>query len=269
MAIGTTPRTNGIAQDVTPDKPAAHEPAQYSIRKILAVWLAATVPMALAAWIAAPALASAMGGANALPQALLVTLTIGLVWQFVLVVVLVYRELGGLSWSAACEALWIRAPRSPKTGRRGGRLWLVVALMIAGLILVEAVPAVPHPVNRDLAPFLGTPAGHALLHGAWGWLALITVLAVFNTVLGEELLFRGLLLPRMNRAFGRYDWLVNGILFAAYHLHVPWSIPAVLFDSLFLAYPAKRYRSALISILAHSAQSVVIIGLAAALVVAP
>ena len=29
---------------------------------------------------------------------------------------------------------------------------------------------------------------------------------VFNTVLGEELLFRGFLLPRMNGAFGRRDW---------------------------------------------------------------
>jgi membrane protease YdiL (CAAX protease family) len=39
------------------------------------------------------------------------------------------------------------------------------------------------------------------------------VLAVFNTVLGEELLFRGLLLPRMNGVFGERDWLANGVLF--------------------------------------------------------
>ena len=49
---------------------------------------------------------------------------------------------------------------------------------------------------------------------------------LFNTVLGEELLFRGFLLPRMNGAFGRGDWLANGVLFAAYHLHVPWAMPS-------------------------------------------
>jgi membrane protease YdiL (CAAX protease family) len=54
---------------------------------------------------------------------------------------------------------------------------------------------------------------------------------VFNTVLGEELLFRGLLLPRMNGAFRRRDWLANGVLFAAYHLHMPWVMPATLADS--------------------------------------
>ena len=48
---------------------------------------------------------------------------------------------------------------------------------------------------------------------------------IFNTVLGEELLFRGLLLPRMRGAFGRWDWLVNGVLFGVYHLHVPVGDP--------------------------------------------
>jgi membrane protease YdiL (CAAX protease family) len=54
---------------------------------------------------------------------------------------------------------------------------------------------------------------------------------VFNTVLGEELLFRGLLLPRMQGAFGRGDWVANGVLFAVYHLHVPWVIiPTLVVD---------------------------------------
>ena len=79
---------------------------------------------------------------------------------------------------------------------------------------------------------------------------------VFNTVLGEELLFRGFLLPRMNGAFGRGDWVANGLLFTGYHLHVPWAMPATLLDMFTLAYPTKRYRSAWIGIAVHSAQSV-------------
>ena len=60
------------------------------------------------------------------------------------------------------------------------------------------------------------------MHGAWGWFGLIVVMMTFNTVLGEELLFRGFLLPRMNGAFGDRDWIANGVLFAGYHLHKPW-----------------------------------------------
>ena len=187
-------------------------------------------------------------------------------WQFLLVVGLLCREQASLRWATVREALWLRAPRSPKTGRSGGWLWAVVALMILGLALVEAVPAIPHPVNRDLGLFLGTTAGHAFMHGAWWWLGVIAVLLVFNTVLGEELLFRGFLLPRMSGAFGRFDWLANGALFALYHVHVPWVMPVVLIDSIFVSYPARRYRSALISIAAHSAQSVVVLLLAGMLV---
>ncbi len=92
--------------------------------------------------------------------------------------------------------------------------------------------------------------------GSWGWFALLAAMLVFNTVLGEELLFRGFLLPRMNGVFGRRDWLANGVLFAVYHLHEPWVIPAGLLDTFIIAYPSKRYRSALIGIAVHSAQSV-------------
>jgi hypothetical protein len=61
----------------------------------------------------------------------------------------------------------------------------------------------------------------------------------------------------MNSAFGRGDWAANGVLFAAYHMHMPWRMPAALvIDTFALAYPSKRYRSAWIGIAVHSAQSV-------------
>jgi membrane protease YdiL (CAAX protease family) len=50
--------------------------------------------------------------------------------------------------------------------------------------------------------------------------------------------------------------LVNGVLFALYHVHMPWAIPAILADALVLAYPTKRYQSAWIGIAVHSTQSV-------------
>ena len=69
----------------------------------------------------------------------------------------------------------------------------------------------------------------------------------------------------MRGAFGRGDWAVNGILFAAYHLHQPWSMPGALYDTFALAYPASRYRSALLSIIVHSSQTVFFVVAAAAL----
>ena len=232
---------------------------QLRIRGIFAVWAAAALPMAALAWLAAPVLAGRFAGTGIVPmmKALIICLTAGLVWQFVLVAILVGREQQTLRWSTVREALWLRSPRSPRSGRVGGRVWLIVIpLILAFGAAQELIPTFAAPVERQFATLVESDAGKAFLDGAWGWYALILALLVFTTVLGEELLFRGFLLPRMNGAFGRGDWVANGLLFTIYHLHVPWAMPATLLDTFTLAYPTKRYRSAWIGIAVHSSQSV-------------
>jgi hypothetical protein len=55
----------------------------------------------------------------------------------------------------------------------------------------EFLPSIPGPLPRDFGAFMGTDRAEHFFHGAWGWFAVIVVLALSNTVLGEELLFRG------------------------------------------------------------------------------
>jgi uncharacterized protein len=74
-----------------------------------------------------------------------------------------------------------------------------------------------------------------------------------------------LLLPRMNGVFGRRDWVANGVLFAVYHLHVPWVIPQAFVD-ICVPWASKRYQSALVGIAVHSVQSVFFAVLVLALV---
>jgi membrane protease YdiL (CAAX protease family) len=232
---------------------------QYSLAQTLGVWAAAAIPMGVLAWVVAPILDDHLSGTGRIPmiKALLLLVTAGLIWQFVLVALLVWREQRTLRWAVVRDALWLRSPRSPKTGRVGGKLWLIL-IPLTLLFAVEAVlPVFGVPKNRDFSSFVSSDVGHHFLSGAWGWFGLILVLFVFNTVLGEELLFRGLLLPRMKRAFGRGDWAANGVLFAGYHLAMPWLIPwTLLVDTFAIAYPARRYQSAWIGIVVHSTQSV-------------
>ena len=82
-------------------------------------------------------------------KALLILFTAGLIWQFVLVVGLVWFEQRSLRWSTVQDALWLRSPRSPRSGRVGGRVWLIVIPLIV-LFAVEAMlPAVGVPEDRD------------------------------------------------------------------------------------------------------------------------
>jgi uncharacterized protein len=141
----------------------------------------------------------------------------------------------------------------------GGRVWWWLLLIVVLLALLQEVPAIPGPSVRDFADFLDSDRGEAFFSGAWGWFAVVVVVVVFNTVLGEELLFRGLLLPRMHAVFGKGDWVANGVLFTLYHLHVPWVMPATLVESIFLeAYPSRRFQSARMGIIVYSVQSVVV-----------
>ena len=231
---------------------------QYSLAQILGVWAAAALPMAVLAWIVAPWLRDQLGGKEPLGQALLICLTAGLVWQFVLVLILMRRELGTLHWSRLRDALWLRPPRDPKTGRVGGKVWWWALLFVFLFLLWTLVPSISGPLPRDFPSFLDSTRGEEFFRGAWGWFAVVVVLSVFNTVLGEELLFRGVLLPRMRGVFGRHDWVANGALFAGYHLHQPWSIPSTLVDGIFLmAYPSRRFESAWMGIIVHSSAQVI------------
>jgi membrane protease YdiL (CAAX protease family) len=253
---------------------------QYSLAKILGIWAAAAIPMALLGWIVAPALAPDVQtdpvGAAA---ARIAVLTAGLAWQFVLALFLVNREEGDLRWQTLRRRLWLRGPSDPETGARRGRLWLwvipfliavaVVDILLAGPLTglwVSLFPFLAAPLGFDAGELLGSPGIQAQLAGAWWFLGLMVVFALFNTLLGEELLFRGTLLPRMRGVFGRWDWVANGLLFGLYHLHQPWGIPGSCISGLLYTYPARRFRSTWMAIIIHSGQSVFFIFLILGLV---
>jgi uncharacterized protein len=236
-------------------QPDPYDVRQYSRLGVLGVWAAAALPMAGLAWVVAPAVAGHSASQHRFVLTLLVALTAGLIWQAVLVLVLVGRERRDPSWTSLRDRLWLRAPST--STRRGGRLWwwvLVYALALAALDMLPFGPTGPN--DRNFGSFLGSAEGQATFHHAWGLYLLVAVELAFNTFLGEELLFRGLLLPRMRRAFGRADWIVNGVLFGFYHLHEPWVIPNAIVTGFLCAYPTRRYRSAWMGICIHSVEAV-------------
>jgi uncharacterized protein len=204
-------------------------------------------------------------------------ITIGLIWQFVLVMFIIRREEGDLSWGTIRRRCWLNTPRDPQTGQSHPRLWWWLVPLILGVGLLQFIPL--QTLWETMFPFLDEPDTYSFarlmesaerkeaLEGAWQVLALFVVLGVFNTIIGEELLFRGILLPKMNGVFGRGDWVANGLLFGLYHLHQPWSIFSSMVNGVFLyALPSRRFRSAWMGIIVHSIQTVIFIVLALGLV---
>ncbi|SRR6266498_2667342 len=240
---------------------------QYSLTKILLVWAAAAIPMGILGWFVAPALALNSRNPIFVRQAVL---TVGLIWQFVLVAFLLYRETGTLRRSTLKQHLWLNTPRSPQTGETRSRLWwwLVPAILLTAIyelqiggifdtLWVSIFPFFAEPQGFSFAAALDTPEAKSQLVGAWDVLGIFLLSALFNTFLGEELLFRGLLLPRMAGVFGKWDWVINGLLFGLYHLHQPWVIfSAVIEGILLFALPSRYFRSSWFGIIAHSGESI-------------
>jgi hypothetical protein len=104
--LETTARTNG----------ASERAKQYSLGSILGIWGLAAVPTGILSWIIFPAISpdfySDPLGAGVTRFVLLL---IGLIWLFVLSMIIVRREEGDLRWATVKRRLRLNTPRDPKT----------------------------------------------------------------------------------------------------------------------------------------------------------
>ena len=250
---------------------------QYTLWQVLGIWLAGGTPIWLLGWVAYPVLSA---GLPPLDAGLLryKLLTIGLVWQFVLAMIILYREEGNIRLSTISRRFWLNHPVSARSGETKKALWwwlvplsLLVAFVEIGFrsalvnLWTTLFPFLSEPTGYDMSA-LFTPELRAQMVGAWGLLVVFFVNALFNTVLGEEFLFRGVLLPKMAGVFGKWDWVANGVIFGFYHLHQPWGILLSVMTGLIYAFSAKRFRSNWFPIILHSGQSVYLLFLILGLV---
>ena len=270
--MATSVRLNEVDSEALAHRaPSARRSAQYSLAQILGLWALATVPMGLLGWVVFPLLVPDVGSdplrAGATRLALL---ALGLIWLFALSMLIVRREEGDLRWATIKRRLRLTTPREPATGAPRQRLWLCAVPFFVAVVVAELVLGSPlENVWVSVFPFLAERTGYGFgtflepevlrrLEGAWWFLALFVIQAAFNTMLGEEFLFRGVLLPRMEGVFGRWSWVANSVLFGLYHVHLPWVIPNAVLTGLLYTFPAYRYRSTWLAIILHSGQSVYI-----------
>ncbi len=88
------------------------------------------------------------------------------------------------------------------------------------------------------------------LKGAW-WLVVLYVIGWVFNVLGEELWYRGFMLPRQELAHTHLGWLANGLSFWFLHIVWKWNLIALLPGSLILSYVSQRQKTTSVGIIAH------------------
>jgi membrane protease YdiL (CAAX protease family) len=245
---------------------------QYSLAKILGLWAATALPLAFMGWVVFPAIAPDWGvDPMGVGYARMGTIAVALIWEFVLALIIVYREEGDLRWATVRRRLRLNAPLDPKTDEPRRKLWwwliplvilhFVGALFISGALdelSVRIFPFLAAPgEGYFLGDFLMSPEAPSYFAGEWGILGMFLVMAVFN-ILGEEFFWRGVMLPKMNGVFGKWDGVANGVIGGAYHLSQPWQIlgGGIFMWTVFYALPVKYLRSTWVSVILHGSINV-------------
>jgi hypothetical protein len=81
------------------------------------------------------------------------------------------------------------------------------------------------------------------------WLPFFTI-----NIIGEELLWHGVILPRQEAALGRWAWLANGLGWLGFHLAFGPSVLFVLWPTtLIIPYIVQHRRNAWIGVSIHGA----------------
>jgi membrane protease YdiL (CAAX protease family) len=84
-------------------------------------------------------------------------------------------------------------------------------------------------------------------------LLLIWIPFFFFNIVGEELMWRGYILPRQELAFGKFAWSINALLWTVFHLFFGFHLLILLLPSLFIIpYVVYRRQKTLMGIIVHA-----------------
>jgi uncharacterized protein len=244
---------------------------QYGVIKILTIWALSAIPMGILAFVITPKVAAV---ANWPPLITYwIAIIVGLIWQFILSLIILKSDGHDLNSQTIVLRMKYRKPVDPKTGKSSYRLllWTIPFILLStviqsGMISLPDIDSLMAPFIKHLPKYDLSSIVTAEYKGAWWILGLYVVTGVFNYFLGEEFIYRGILLPKMNGVFGKWDWFFNGILFGFYHLHKPQVIlSTALYFGFVFAFPSKLFQSNWMAFIIHGLEGllglVIILGI--------
>lgn len=84
------------------------------------------------------------------------------------------------------------------------------------------------------------------------WLLLVWLPYWILNILGEEFLWRGVMLPRQEVAFGKYAWLIHGFGWGLFHIAFGWQLLLTLIPLIFIqSYIVQRTKNSWNGVIMH------------------
>jgi membrane protease YdiL (CAAX protease family) len=129
-----------------------------------------------------------------------------------------------------------------------------IAWAVGGLFAISFASALifvlahhHNPKFRPSPKFLEQPPGwHTWVFAAW-------IPLFISNVVGEEVCWRGYVLPRQEVALGRNAWLLNGMMWCLFHWSFGWPVMLILLPiALLLPWIVQRRRNTWIGMIIHA-----------------
>jgi len=178
---------------------------------------------------------------------LLTVIVLGTGAELVVGLVLLRREGYSLTITALRDRIHWKWPK-------GWQAWLIaLGVLIAAMVLStmmgganRALASVPGFVPPEWWPAASNPTAQVssvadafpdiALKGNYLFVLLYFVVGLVFNIFGEELYYRGFLMPKMRGVFGSWDWVANGVLFTLKHVYQRWLYPGILVGGLGFAF---------------------------------
>lgn len=152
---------------------------------------------------------------------------------------------------------------------KGWKAWVVVVVVF---VLGMSLSMMLGPVNKALASVPGFvppswwPPGSnptvevngvadafpdVAIEGNFLFVLVYFLIGLVFNIFGEEIYYRGYLLPKMRAVFGSWDWVANGLLFTLKHVYQRWLYPGIAAGALAFAFAFGPLGSLPLAMLFH------------------
>ena len=147
------------------------------------------------------------------------------------------------------KATWIERLRFRMLTKKD-LIWCVVGLILVGLISVLIMKALELIIGK----FDHSPAFMSFEPLAKGryWLLMVWFPYWILNILGEEFLWRGVMLPRQEIAFGKNAWVIHGFGWSLFHIAFGWQLLITLIPLIFIqSYIVQKTKNSWVGVIMH------------------
>lgn len=129
-------------------------------------------------------------------------------------------------------------------------IWTFAGLVAVGLLSVLILKILESVIGQfDHSPSF--MSFEPLSQGRY-WLLLIWAPYWILNILGEEFLWRGVMMPRQELAFGRYTWLIHGTGWGLFHIAFGWQLLVTLIPIIFIqSYIVQKTKNSWVGVIMH------------------